>query len=155
MGRVLVHTGPKTGRHLHVDCARKEYFQKKRAPKTNRRKADLMALLDEFEGQTADVCVTGVFRLPCEDLPEAGILRTLITGQRTADVVIRLTRGQVEISGAPIERIDWALEPKSQTIMASVRGRQAITIGEDYLAKALEWIHAQYLVFVKGQTVDE
>ena len=150
-----LHTASATGKHLHVDCALRDYFPEKRTPKANYKKSDLTGLLSEFLDAELEIGVLGIFRLRFDELPETGLIRSLGSGRRTGDISVRMVRGELEISGAPIYAIGWEPCDDQGWTRVSLKGELTERVDEQYLTRVWKWIESQCTLFVKGKTKDD
>jgi hypothetical protein len=153
---VRVLPGGKPGKHLHVDCARPDYFRPGRAPKPAHKEEQVLALIEQGDGAILDSRVVGVFALPLGDLPETGLIRSLCgAGGESAGVTVRLTGARFTITGAPTETLRWWVNGETSELYVEVRARRRLKVAEGYLEEAFEWISAQFELFVLGRTTNE
>ncbi|MBM4017011.1 MAG: hypothetical protein FJ288_01575 [Planctomycetes bacterium] len=163
--RVMVakyHSGHKTGylrvmprnlgKHLHVDCARREFFaeSESKLPKVTQSKAKALQVLEACCGSNIDATVAGYFRLDSHKLPERGIIRSLSTETGSAGLRVRLTAGTLSVSGAPITTVRWAVRGKKERMLLQVVGERSFTVSETYLEEALQWIGTMFQKFILG-----
>lgn len=140
---IRVLPSSKSGKHLHIDCALKEFFNKRGTPEVTHKRAQVMALLDKAIGATIDVGVIGFFVLPLAALPERGLVRSLYTEQATAGMTIKLTGGRFSITGAPVQSITWGVQQNSKDVALQIQARKTVRIEATYLQELLDWINGQ------------
>ncbi len=149
-----VYTGGPTKQHLHIDCALSTIFRKDRLPETTNELDEIISIVSNFIGKKISIGVMGVFKLSLDELPEHGLIRSLSTEERTVDISIKLVGGNFEITGAPIQHVEWQIEDDTNRVRISIGGEKSETINERYLLNVLEWIEIQYNLFIKGKTKD-
>ena len=145
--------GGKKGRHLHVDCALQDFFPKSKVPKASCKKQDIVDILAAMEGTGIDAGISAGFEIKASDLPEKGLINSFATEQRSADMSMKLTGGTLDIEGAPVTRLVWTL--RKNTVFVRLEAERKETVDDDYLARTLSWINAQFDLFVLGKTPDE
>ena len=67
-------TDSKEGKYLHVDCALKRYFLKKRIPKVTHRKNEVITIIEEFQDKEIEARIIGGFLIPPQDISENAII---------------------------------------------------------------------------------
>ncbi len=154
-----ISSGGKSGKHLHIDFALDSFFPKGEKPKATHKKAEITALLNEAIGATVDVGVIGYFKLPIEELPERGLVRSLYTEQKTGGIAIKLVGGQLTITGAPVRYISWSVIKDGKKIGLRIEAEKKgiVEIDEMYLQSQLDWINNQFRLFVltRGEYADK
>jgi len=148
---VRVLTPGRSGKGLHVDCALRDFFPKKKAPTVTHKKAEVIQFLNKAVGTTIDVGIGGAYVLGIHELPERGLIRSLAVGEETGGMKIRLTGGTFSITGAPIKTIRWWSIEKGKRVMVHLEARRTVKIDETYLQDALDWVNGQEGIFLLGK----
>jgi hypothetical protein len=141
--------------HLHVDCFSKKFFDEKRIPKTNITKNKLLSVLEKAIGLTLDAEIYGGFIVPLTDLPESGLIRSLFTEHKTADMSVQLTSGECKIEGTPVRSMSWTIKGDRKNVHIGIEASREEKVDEQYLVRTLEWIEKQFALFILGKTVNE
>ena len=154
MALLRVWQGGESGRHLHIDCALRTFFRGEHVPKATDKKDDVLRILKKVLGAEIDVHIHAAFDVQLVELPEGGLIRSLSTAQKAADISVKLTDGTFLLTGAPVKQIHWRVRHVRQRRRALVRieAERRTTISESYLSDSLEWINEQFLLFVLGKT---
>lgn len=148
--------GGRAGRHLHIDCALKEYFRKGRAPKVTHRGRELLGVLEKVSGWKIDVGIRGLFTIKLAQLPENGMIRRLHAAEaRSGGMSMKLTAGRFSITGAPVTSIRWSVDRAGSDVEIDIVADRPMTVQEDYLQDCLDWINTQVGLFVLGRSTDE
>jgi hypothetical protein len=122
-------------------------------PKASCKKQDIVEILAAMEGTVIDAGISAGFEIKASDLPEKGLINSFATEQRSADMSMKLTGGTLDIEGAPVTRLVWTL--RKNTVFVRLEAERKETVDDDYLARTLSWINAQFDLFVLGKTPDE
>jgi hypothetical protein len=143
----------KSGDHLHIDCALEEFFRQgesMKPPKATHPKSKVLRLLQEAVGSRIDVLVSGVFLLDLENLPQRGFIRSLMATQGSTGLTMKLTGGNLSITGAPITNIRWSLKQDQSHVLVDLKGRRSVQVEGCYLQESLNWLNEQMVFFVLG-----
>ncbi len=134
--------------HLHFDVATSDFFPKDRKPKATHTWPQVEALLGHFAGQEIHVRMDAVFSIPLQKLPGSGFIRTLSVESESRKVSMQLTGGTFSVSGAPIQRIAWSLEPDGKRVEVRLRSTVKVTLKETYLDELFGLLSESLQVFV-------
>ena len=149
---VRVGTHGNGGRHLHVELATSQYFNKT-APKPNAKRDvfdDLITSLIEQTG-TAKFGATYVTRL--DDLPKDNWLRaTYFQMGDDGDVSVSLKGAEFAIKGTPYDFLKWSIVDQEKRI-AEIRvgGQRDITFSAAYLVDCVNFANEGLKLFA-GKT---
>jgi len=146
---IKIHTGGKSGKHLHIDCVVKEWLPPKKIPKATNKQVEVKQFLENFIGSKVNVGIIGGFVIPLENLPPHGLIRSLLVEQKKADVAIRLISGTFAIEGTPVQSISWGLSENKKGVFIKIEAvRSEIIINENYLKEICKWINDQFVLFI-------
>lgn len=141
-------------KHLHIDCAVSSFFRSDRIPKPSCDLDELLELLAKFDGVKISIMALGVFNVQLEDIPEQGLIRSLLKEMRTGDMSFKLSGANFEFTGTPVEELKWQILPDGKQVRITLNGDISETIDEQYLLRVYDWIESQFTLFVKGKSED-
>jgi hypothetical protein len=149
--RAVFETNGKYG-HLHLELVSKEYWDKAGDPKAVDKIADIQTTLEKLQGITLRADVDGYFAVPLNDLPP--FIRSATEEVRVRGVSIKMTKGTLALSGAPIEEIEWRTAPSKQEALIILHSNKAVQITPDFLINALSIIAPAFSVLIQGRRAD-
>ncbi len=141
-------------KHIHIDCAVSSFFRSDRIPEPSCDLDELLELISKFNGVKISIIASGVFDVQLEELPEQGLIRSLLKEVHTGDMSIKLAGANFEITGAPVEELRWYIRPDGKQVRITLNGDISETIDEHYLLRVYDWIESQFMLFVKGKSED-
>ena len=133
--------------HLHLDVATPAYFPEWK-PKPTHTWQQIQALLEHFVGREIRVRIEATFTVPFGKLPESGFIRMLSVESKSPKVSMKLTGGTFTVTGAPIQRIAWTLDPDGKAIEIRLRTIVKTTLNEGYLEDSFRLLNESLQVFV-------
>jgi hypothetical protein len=138
----------KGGMHCHVDLATPAFMHKSEGITASTKSSDLLLLLSPLFGRSISIMVSCVFEIPINRLPPV-IESTRKLHGSSGGVQIKMTRGTLAVTGAPIEKIEWGtLDDENVGIGLSARLKS--TVSESYLADAFESMQNGFMAFIRG-----
>jgi hypothetical protein len=151
--KTLFHlaTGMPNKDHLHLDFALPRYFGRNRAPKVNRQLSDVTEAMALFSGCTADASVKATFQVSLDQLPESGLLRTVMRREGIGTISFRLTQGTLSITGAPTSTLSWRVLPDDKSVRTTIEASRLEKVDDEYAQRFLDWITDQHRLFVMGK----
>jgi hypothetical protein len=155
-GEVFARAGisGKEKRTLSIDCARSVWFSGDQLPKvTTKKKEDLSRVIESAYGLKlkANVCVS--FRVPLAELPESGLIRSLLFESKSASASIRMTGASFTLTGAPFGRLRWrSVSPKDNVTMVYIdtKGKREIQVSDTCLTELWRLLYAEFAAWVLG-----
>jgi len=145
---VLLASGGKGGKHLHVEVATKRHFAGT-PPKPTHKVADIRSAIEEVKGKSVDVRIRGYYLIREVDLPT--LIRSAIVETTEGDVSIKATSGTLSIEGAPIDELRWFISQKGDEASVRLDAHATLQIDDSYLNQCLNIIDPAYDVFVLGR----
>lgn len=146
--------GKKT-RTLYVDCAKASAFSPDELPSpTTDRVEDVFHIIESVYSLGVQTTVCASFLVPLADLPESGLIRSLLFEGKSADAAIKMTGATFALSGAPIIGLRWRLasaKAKPDMVYIDLKGNKEFEVSDTYLSDVWRWIHGQFSLFVLGQ----
>ena len=143
--------GGKSGKHLHMDCVFPTFIKKSKLPKINHQIDDVLNLISNFNGIKVKIGVVGLYISPVAEIPENCLIRSLSTEQKTGEISIKLSSGSCTISGAPVTKMSWSIDDKTNEVMINLQAEKEDIVDEEYLLRINDWIDKQYNLFILGK----
>jgi hypothetical protein len=144
----------KEERTLIIECARSIWFPKDQLPKvTTKKKEDIDRIIESAYGLRlkANVCVS--FRVPLAELPESGLIRSLLFESKSASASIRMTGASFTLTGAPFSLLRWrSVSTKDNVTMVYIdtKGKREIQVSDTCLTELWRLLYAEFAVWVLG-----
>ena len=144
----------KEKRTLLIDCARSIWFTEDQLPKvTTKKKEDLSRVIEFAYGLKlrANVCVS--FRVPLAELPESGLIRSLLFESKSASASIRMTGASFALTGAPFGLLRWrSVSTKDNVAMVYIdtKGKREIQVSDTCLTELWRMLYAEFAAWVLG-----
>ena len=92
--------------------------------------------------------IEAIFTMPVGKLPASGFIRMLSVESKSPKVSMKLTGGTFTVTGAPIQRIAWSLDPSGKDIEVRLRTTVKTTLNEGYLEESFHLLNESLQVFV-------
>jgi hypothetical protein len=144
--------GGGSGSHLHIDVTKQSMYHKSHKPKKLNDLESIQESLSRFAGWEVETELSGRFEINIQDLPESGIIRSMLLQTKTGDVAIKVAGAVLSITGAPVSMISWVSLKAPKTGITVEASNVKTKITEDYLTSAFERIELALNVFVLGKT---
>jgi hypothetical protein len=104
-----------------------------------------------FLGKPFDSTAQAGFKVKLDELPETGIIRSMLFQTKMGNVAIKLNGANFLIRGAPIQTISWR-EPEGDDIFVTLASDSIkTTFSDDYLTSASKTMEQAFNVFVLGK----
>ncbi len=142
--RLGLDKSPK-GFHLHVDVETEESFGGEKPPEPSKNVRSFDELLSVFAGERLRTIISASFTCPMSETP--GIIK--ITQKISANkdgVTLKMTSGTFSVEGSPIGKIAWSVKP--ETVRIEMSSRMELTVSDNYLQEALDFISKYYSAFI-------
>jgi hypothetical protein len=144
--------GGGSGSHLHIDMTKQSMYRKPNIPKKLNELGSVQESLSRFIGLEVETEISGRFEINISDLPESGIIRSMLLHTKTGDVAIKVAGAVLSITGAPVNAISWVALKDGKTGITVEASNVKTKVTEDYLTSAFERIESALNVFVLGKT---
>ena len=143
--------------HLHIDSVLPILFRGTFQPKSNCKKAEGLEVIKSVFTTEIESSITAHFDVPLLELPSNGMIRSLSGEQKSVDMSFKLTTAELNITGAPFDRIRWNIFKKEgiNFVRILMRGHQSFIVSEKYLSECWDWINKQFSIFMFGRRKDE
>jgi len=147
-------SGKKT-RTLYVDCAKAVAFSPDHLPTPTTEKIEgVFRVIESVYNLSLQATVCASFRVPLVDLPESGLIRSLLFEGKSADASIKMTGATFVLSRAPIIGLKWRLasaKTKPDAVYIDLKANREFRVSDTYLSDVWRWIYEQFSLFVLGQ----
>jgi hypothetical protein len=134
------------GEHFHVDIATVDYFDE--VPKIKGTEKKLRETLAPLFGFRIELEVTGVFRVPIDELPAVIAATKNFTVDRDG-VNIRMTGGVLSIVGAEVNEIRWSINEIDKRASVRMEAIRESFITETYLKDSFEIVKDSFDAFMQ------
>jgi hypothetical protein len=149
---IRVSLGDYTGKHFHVDVTKQSHFPKKAIPASSITIDEIQKKFERLIGKEVVVDLKGRFEIKISELPEGGIIKSLLFQTQLGDVGIKLKGARLSIKGAPVNEITWQTLTDGKTIGVIIETENLkTTVTESYLTSALDMLEKALKVFVLGK----
>ena len=155
IANMRIMLGGGSGKHVHVDVFAPELVSPRLKPEKESTLSDLLNNLDRVLGKEIEVLLRGGFRTTFTELPDTGLIRSLMFKTKMGNVAIKLDGASFAIEGAPVQALTWdaSLEDKISTTLES--DEYKVSISDDYLTNAVNILEQGFNVFVLGKGQNE
>lgn len=137
--------------HLHVDIIKKKYLPQYDSWKPNAALEDVLERLSGVPGREVELDLFAGFRAPLSQIPEEGLIGVTFLEAGVGELSIKLTAGEISISGHEFHTLRWALSRRNtQEIMVDIIGNFLFTFDENYLTTVWESVKAGYRQLILG-----
>lgn len=144
--------GEYTGKHFQVDVTKQSHFPKKAIPASSLTVDQVQKKFEHLIGKEVLVDLRGRFEIEIGELPENGIIKSLLFQTQLGDVAIKLKGARLSIKGAPVNEITWQMLTDGKTIGVVIEtDNLKTTVTESYLTNALATLENALKVFVLGK----
>jgi hypothetical protein len=106
-GCVRMMVGGGSGKHIHFDVFSPEATSRKMKAEAKGALAQIQETTNRLFAKEVDVNLMGGFKAKLEELPETGMIRSLVFQTKMGNVAIKLSGAKFSIEGAPVQEITW------------------------------------------------
>lgn len=145
---VAIGQSEKGGLHCHVDFETPKFIRGKHATKGNSKSSSFFSLLRPLLGSEIHLAARCAFEVESNSLPPV-IQSTRKMQGSSGGVQVKMIRGTLAVTGAPIERISWTiLDEENAAIVLSAKLKSVVS--DSYLAEAFESMCSGFAAFMRG-----
>jgi hypothetical protein len=131
------------------------YFVKNLSEKTvasaKESRDEIEQKLNSLYNIEVNACVCSKHRCQLSELPEKGILRSLLLSEKTGGISYKLTGAKLEIKGAQTRKIEWEIDDDDENyIIIKLVVHHSLTIGDNFLDNIINKAEDQFSIFVLG-----
>jgi hypothetical protein len=147
----------KLKRSLYINCARAAWFGEGPLPKiTAKQKEDVTRIIGSADGLKLQATVCASFSVPLEELPESGLIRSLLMESKGANtpISIKMTGASFAFTGAPVNLLKWrtvSTKEKTTTAHIDLRGKRELLVSDTCLTEVWRWIYDTFALWVLGR----
>lgn len=153
---ITVGLGERTGKHFHIDITKREFADKKSLSEATASLDKIQRKCSKLIGEKIEVDLTGMFEVEINNLPENGIIKSLLFKTQLGSVEIKLEGARLSIKGSPATEINWVALSDRKHIGVTIEAENfKTTIDENYLTNALNTLENALNVFILGKTSNE
>lgn len=150
-----VWIGGQKSRHFHLEVVRASVFNPPKNKKLNTIE-QINKTLIRFIGSEVEADLKGMFEIKLSELPEGGIIRSLLFQTQTGNVAIKVEGARLSITGAPVDSITWQSFKSGEKMRVMLEAEDVKkTISEDYLSDILSMLETSLNVFILGKVANE
>jgi hypothetical protein len=131
--RVLAYASE--DQHLHIDLADRSYFTKE-PPGNPSPFLDFENLMQRLAGKEIGTQSVAFFSVPISDLPATGLIRLLMTENKSDKVSIKMTAATLSFTGAPLSELEWSTE-SADKVRVRLAYDEDTVIDDSYLVRLL------------------
>lgn len=142
----------KSNLHLHIDCVLASNIQKKSIPKATHEISEIQEKIQPYLNNDIEVHITAFYKLLISELPERGLIKSLIVKEKTGDIELKLTSGSFSITGAPIHEVGWKIHESEKIVSIKIEGFKSDVLDDLYLIRLFQWMDDNFNIFVLSKS---
>jgi len=147
--------GGRSGNHVHFDVLSPEVASKKLKEESKSTLGDIQNSMRRLWGKEIEANLKGGFQANLRELPESGIIRSLLFKTKMGNVAIKLGGATLSIEGAPVQEISWSVGPKGNIQIRLEAESITTTLSENYLTDSADTLQRAFDIFVLGKARNE
>jgi hypothetical protein len=147
--------GGREGNHVHFDVVSPEIATKKLKEESKSTLGDIQKSMGRLWGKEIEANLKGGFQANLRELPESGIIRSLLFNTKMGNVAIKLAGATLSIEGAPVQRISWGAASKGNIHITLEAELIKTALSENYLIEAADVLQRAFDIFVLGKAKNE